>query len=340
MKLNVDNTEQTIISVATGTCGLERGLELAGVRFRVAAYVEIESFIIANLVAAMQTNKMGAAPIWADIKTFPSENFHRKVHGITAGYPCQPFSNAGKRKGTKDERHIFPYILRSIKTIEPVWCYFENVEGHLSMGYDEVYRSLRDIGYKVEAGIFSASEVGAPHERKRLYILAIKMEYANAATLQRIFFANETSFANIGGTSKMAYTNSDESGSEYSNIQRKTATFENTAQRENRKWMWRKFSNVGKDVSYTDGIRSGESLQRTESGMFNSIGFKWPTGRGQQQHSWEHSRTIESGLGCSANGYNFRTDILRALGNGVVPQTASKAFITLLKKISNEKYTI
>lgn len=295
MKLNVDNTEQTIISVATGTCGLERGLELAGVRFSVAAYVEIEAFIIANLVAAMQTNKMGAAPIWADIKTFPSENFHRKVHGITAGYPCQPFSNAGKRKGTKDERHIFPYILRSIKTIEPVWCYFENVEGHLSMGYDEVYRSLRDIGYKVEAGIFSASEVGAPHERKRLYILAIKMEYANAATLQRIFFGNETSFANIGGTSKMAYT---------------------------------------------DGIRSGESLQRTESGMFNSIGFKWPTGRGQQQHSWEHSRTIESGLGCSANGYNFRTDILRALGNGVVPQTASKAFITLLKKISNEKYTI
>lgn len=285
----VDTNEQTIISIATGIGGLERGLEQTGLRLRTAAYVEVETFIIANMVAAMEAKRMGSAPIWADIKTFPSGSFHRKIHGITAGYPCQPFSNSGKRKGTADERHIFPYILRSIEAIQPVWCFFENVEGHLSMGYNEVYQSLRAIGYKVESGIFSANEVGAPHDRKRLYILAIKMEYANAATLQRVFFRNETTLSNIRGTSKMANACSK---------------------------------------------RNGKSLQRSESGVFNTNGTLWPAGRGQQQHQWEASRTVESLLGCSADGYQFRTDILRALGNAVVAQTAAKAFVNLLKKFA------
>lgn len=283
----MDNTEQTIISIASGYRGLELGLEQLGIKLRVASYVEVEAFVIANLVTAMEKGKLGEVPVWTDIKTFPSGNFYRKIHGITAGYPCQPFSNAGKRGGTSDERHIFPFIHRAIETIEPVWCFFENVEGHLSMGYDEVYQSLRAIGYNVESGIFSAHEVGAPHERKRLYILAIKMEYANATTLQRIFFGNDTSLANTGGTSKMA----------------------NASRKRNRK-----------------------SMQRAASGMLNATRIKWPVGRGQQQHHWEHPRTVESGLGCSANGYNFRTDFLRALGNGVVPSTAAKAFITLLNK--------
>lgn len=87
---------------------------------------------------------------------------------------CQPFSLAGKRDGVEDPRHLFPYIRNIIDATRPVWCFFENVSGHLSMGYDEVYRSLRDLGYAVEAGIYTAEEVGAPHERERLFILAIK----------------------------------------------------------------------------------------------------------------------------------------------------------------------
>ncbi|MBS2100691.1 DNA cytosine methyltransferase [Carboxylicivirga linearis] len=283
----MDNSRQTIISIATGTGGLERGLELAGCNIRVAAYVEVEAFIIANLVSAMETNKMDAAPVWVDVKTFPSENFRGKIHGITAGYPCQPFSHAGKRKGTTDKRHIFPHILRVIKTVEPIWCFFENVSGHLSMGYAEVYRSLRHLGYNVESGIFSAEEVGAPHSRKRLYILAIKMEYANASTIKRVIFTNETKQSNFRNTSKMANACSK---------------------------------------------RKRESMQGSKSGVFNTTCYKWPVGRGKSQYAWEASRTIESGLGCTANGYDFRIDLLRALGNGVVPQTAAKAFKSLLGK--------
>lgn len=181
MNSYVDNPitdSQTILSIASGQQGIERGIEIAGTPIRVAAYVEIETFIIANLVGLMEQGVVAPAPIWADLKTFDATRFRGKIHGITAGYPCQPFSNAGHRRGTDDPRHLFPYIERTIIAAQPLWCFFENVEGHLSLGFDTVYKSLRDLGYAVEEGIFSAKEVGAPHTLKRLFILAVKLGYA------------------------------------------------------------------------------------------------------------------------------------------------------------------
>ena len=331
----MDNTEQTIISIATGTGQLERGLEDAGVNLRVAAYVEIEAFIIANLVAAMEKSKMGAAPIWADVKTFPAKHFHRKIHGITAGYPWQPFSKAGHRNGTKDPRHIFPDILRIIKTINPVWCFFENVSDHLTMGYDEVYKSLRNAGYKVESGIFSAEEVGAPHVRKRLFILAIKMEYANATWLQGSFFGNDTEFSYVGSSSNMeqlANPNVNDSRTVSRFIQKKTKKIENKASGKNRERMRTQFGDGGSHVSNSNCFRSGKSFEKYKSEQFIENGNQWPARQGEPQLEWEEPRTIKSGVGCSADGYDFRIDLLRALGNGVVRQTARKAFLTLLNK--------
>jgi len=139
---------------------------------RVRAFCEIEAYAVANLVEKIESGKMDEAPIWTNLKTFPGKEFYGKIHGIIGGYPCQPFSAAGQRKGEQDTRHLFPDILKIIKAVRPIWCFFENVEGHISLGYSEVYRSLRDLGYSVEAGLFSAEECGAPHRRKRLFILA------------------------------------------------------------------------------------------------------------------------------------------------------------------------
>jgi len=91
---------------------------------------------------------------------------------ITAGYPCQPFSQAGKRKGTEDERHLFPYILEGVRYLRPKFAIFENVRGHLTLGFDSVLRDLASIGYDAKWGVVRASEVGAPHQRARLYIIA------------------------------------------------------------------------------------------------------------------------------------------------------------------------
>ena len=184
---NVDNT-QNIISFCTGYGGIELGLRRAGVDVRVVCNVEIEAFVQANLVAKIEEGLMDDAPIFSDLKAFPAREFRGKVHGLIGGYPCQPFSSAGKRQGEKDPRHLWPYILKHVRAIRPVWCFWENVQGHATMGLWRVLSDLEEEGYRCAWGIFSAEEVGAPHQRKRVFILAClpndlsKQELGNPAS--------------------------------------------------------------------------------------------------------------------------------------------------------------
>jgi site-specific DNA-cytosine methylase len=96
---------------------------------------------------------------------------------LTAGYPCQPFSHAGLRKGTNDERHLWPYIKEAIGRIRPSLVFLENVRGHFGLGFRDVLTDLTDIGYDVRWTLIRASDVGAPHRRERLFIFA----YSNGA---------------------------------------------------------------------------------------------------------------------------------------------------------------
>jgi DNA (cytosine-5)-methyltransferase 1 len=91
---------------------------------------------------------------------------------LTAGYPCQPFSEAGKRKGENDERHIWPHIKEAIRVLRPRFIVLENVRGHLSLGFDRVLGDLTELGYDARWKVVRASEVGAPHNRARVFIVA------------------------------------------------------------------------------------------------------------------------------------------------------------------------
>ncbi|MDA7745056.1 DNA cytosine methyltransferase [bacterium] len=170
----MDNTEKlpTVLSFCSGYGGIERGLDLAGFRHRVLAYVEIEAYAAENLARKMEAGVLDAAPIYTNLKTFPSEIFRDKVSLITGGYPCQPFSGAGKRQGEEDPRHLWPTIRRHVKSIRPTRCLFENVEGHISLGLNTVLSDLEEDGYRSTWGVFSATEVGARHQRKRIFIMA------------------------------------------------------------------------------------------------------------------------------------------------------------------------
>ena len=177
---NVDNT-QNIISFCTGYGGLEIGIKRAGVDVRTVCNVEIEAFCCANMAAKIEEGRMDNAPIWTDLKTFPAREFRGKVHGLIGGYPCQPFSSAGKRQGEKDPRHLWPYILKHVRAIRPVWCFWENVAGHTTMGLWRVLSDLEEDGYRTEFGLYSAEETGAPHQRIRCFILG----YTKGARLPR-----------------------------------------------------------------------------------------------------------------------------------------------------------
>lgn len=91
---------------------------------------------------------------------------------LTGGYPCQPFSHAGTRKGTNDERHLWPYVADSLRVLRPRLAVLENVAGHLSLGFDTVLADLAALGFDAEWVVVRASDAGAPHRRERLFIVA------------------------------------------------------------------------------------------------------------------------------------------------------------------------
>ena len=261
----MDNTQEspTILSLCTGYGGIERGLERVFGGVTVLTHVEIEAFAVANLVNKMETGRMVPAPIWTDLKTFKPGLFRGIVDILTGGYPCQPFSAAGKRRGSEDERHLWPFVRETIRACQPGWVFLENVEGHLSKGIAEVLTDLEEMAYQPECGVFSAAEVGAPHQRKRVFILA-----------------NSGSKGLQGGKRRAAHAES-------------TPAY-------------------------------GSVTQRSDL---------WPARPGESQHEWEEPRvTTQSSLGGTVNGLTSRIDRLRLLGNGVVPQTAEKAFITLYNR--------
>ncbi len=93
------------------------------------------------------------------------------VDVLTGGYPCQPFSHAGRRKGEADERHLWPYVREAVRCLRPRLTVLENVAGHRSMGFDRVLGDLAEDGLHVRWASVRASDVGAPHRRERLFIV-------------------------------------------------------------------------------------------------------------------------------------------------------------------------
>ncbi len=160
------------LSLCSGFGGLELGLHTALPEYKTVCYVEREAFAAATLVARMEDQALDHAPVWSDVKSFDGRPWRGKVHILSAGYPCQPFSAAGRRKGRDDPRHLWPDVARIATECEPDWIFCENVEGHLDRGFEEVAEDLQAMGFEVKAGLFSAAETGASHLRRRLFILA------------------------------------------------------------------------------------------------------------------------------------------------------------------------
>jgi len=189
---NVDTPSTlTHVSLCAGYGGIDLGLKRAIPALRTIAFAEIEAFACANLVAKMETGLLDPAPLWTNLKTFPWSDFHDCVDILSGGYPCQPFSAAGKRLGADDPRHLWPFIAAGIAAMRPSVCFFENVEGHISLGLPDVLQDLAGMGYRTTWGIFSASEVGAVHQRKRVFILAECSSQRSAARFSRSLAGQE-----------------------------------------------------------------------------------------------------------------------------------------------------
>jgi DNA (cytosine-5)-methyltransferase 1 len=152
------------VSLFAGIGGLDLGLERAG-------HVCVGQVEINPYCQAILKKNWPHVPLIADATNFGGTEFGG-FDLLVAGFPCQPFSHAGKHKGLNDERNLWPHVNRIIRTVRPRFVLLENVPHHLRVGFDRVQGDLAEGGYDSEWAIFSAAQFGAPHIRKRLFVLA------------------------------------------------------------------------------------------------------------------------------------------------------------------------
>lgn len=260
---------------------------------------------------------------------------------LTAGYPCQPFSTAGQRKGEKDERHIWPEIKTIISDLQPKFAILENVRGHLTLGFKEVLQDLTEIGYDARWAIVRASDVGAPHQRARLFIVA----YPNSKGFQGAW--NKTIDITNG-----IVANSDS----YARSQPRRANRSISSQASEIKHWTNRQEHRGSTaiISYSDNKRGVRDKERSQSGYdgggaFNSNANieQLSSDRQMSQLGWRFDSRLDMSMRAVPNplvnaklntkfveymmglpeGWVTDLDISRSqqfkiLGNGVVPQQA------------------
>jgi len=158
------------LDLFSGIGGFSLGLEETG-GFETVAFCDIEKYCLEIL-----EKRYPGVPRYTNIKELNHDTI--KTDGvfpidiITGGYPCQPFSVAGRKKGEKDPRHLWPEMFRLVQELRPTWVIGENVSGHIKLGLDTVLKNLESEGYAARTFSISASSIGANHQRERVWIIA------------------------------------------------------------------------------------------------------------------------------------------------------------------------
>ena len=217
---------------------------------------------------------------------------------LTGGFPCQPYSTAGKRLGKQDERHLFPEMLRCIKEVKPRWVVGENVRGLVSwnegMVFNEVCDDLEGEGYEVQSFLIPAASVGAPHQRYRVWFVAYAHDKGRSSRLREIQNKN-------GEISEWNYN----AKSSNTNVKH---NFSNT-------------ESIGQEYALENGeLEGGRFRKSNQRNFWDSFPSKSPICGG------------DDGLPRELDNITFskwRQESIKAYGNAIVPQVAHQIFKTI-----------
>ncbi len=269
---------------------------------------------------------------------------------LTAGYPCQPFSVAGKQRGEEDDRHIWPEIFRIIKAKRPNWIVCENVYGHISMGLDTVLSDLETEGYSCQPFIVPACAVNAPHRRDRLWIVAHTNSHGKPngsineeKRSRQLVGDTENNRCDRGATPVRREGAQNKQVEQFSVRGKLSRPSENVAhansdRTERGKSENREGSGVVKNsanVAYTDNKRSQGRLSGGKDAERQSEHGHTRCSSAVHRQPTEEWWAAEPNVGRVANGIPKRVDRLKGLGNAIVPQIAMQ--IGLCIKQVNEQ---
>jgi DNA (cytosine-5)-methyltransferase 1 len=294
--------------------------------------VERDAYAAGILVKRQNDGFLKPFPIWSDVCTFDGKSWRGIVDVVSGGFPCQDISSAGKGAGIEGERSgMWKEMARIIGEVRPQYAFVENSPMLTSRGLGTVLRDLASMGFDAEWGVLSAADVGANHQRERIWILGRNTERKLADTdllgrNDRQVEINSTkaklNAQRQSGASRsdVAYTNS-EYGQRRTEPQQPTSS----GRKSRNKSTW-----CSDEVCNTSSIRQqgqGESIQPVcteaygdwKANILKSIG---------ERDQWE----VEPNLGRVANGVAFSMDRLKSLGNGQVPLCAATAFNLLRER--------
>lgn len=279
-------TKLRVLDLFSGLGGFSLGLERTG-GFKTAAFCEYEDF-----PRQVLAKHWPDVPCFPDVRELKGEDIVGPIDVICGGYPCQPFSQAGQRRGQEDDRHLWPEFSRLVAELRPTWVIGENVAGHISMGLDDVLSDLEGQGYTCRTFVIPACAVGAPHRRDRVWSIASR-NVADADIDER----RPIKSCGLGGQGR----------DHHNGIQKRT---ENTGQSGNRS----QFGAMA-DAERIGQPRSGESFKSCNQAAHRKREAVKPLD-GRIGEIW----LTEPDVGRVADGVPRRVDRLKALGNAVVPQ--------------------
>ena len=263
-----------VLDLFSGIGGFSLGLEACGMT--TTAFCERDPYCQSIL-----KKHWPKTPVHTDVRKLDGKQYQNSIDVVAGGFPCQPFSVAGKRLGSEDDRHLWPEMLRIIRECRPRWVIGENVSGFVKMALDDVSSDLEGEGYAVRAFVLPAVSVEARHRRDRCFIIAHREDVANPHGERQL----------------------QQSGSE-----REIGRWSGDSGEEER------------DVAHTIGSRGETWLSGQEQGQeghsreFNHEGYQrpwWETGG-----EWP----AESNVCRVVDGIPNRVDRIKSLGNAVVPQ--------------------
>ena len=297
----MNGATRTHIDLFSGIGGFALACRWAGIE--TIAFCEIEKYA----QRVLRKNFPGIR-IFEDVRQFPATEF-REPFLLTGGYPCQPFSQAGKRRGAEDDRHLWPSMFGIIRTSRPTWILAENVAGHVTLGLDEVLADLESEGYAVQPIIVPACAVDAPHRRDRVWILGNAKKRRNG----RLCGRNENRELQISeprnASREIAFADSEYERREQCEHEKQSRYQKRLSQR---------------DCSFaTDSNRRRCEKRESERKSLSDFNL--------ESESDGRFWSAEPNVRRVAHGIPNRVDRLRGLGNAIVPQVAYEIIKAMIK---------